>query len=209
MKTERSSSYRWGWIVLLFFLVFTGCGGKTPVETLKFTVEYTSPPAHFKEMTEVSVKLERFSASSEYMTTAMLIKPSEYVRSYYHRGRWNIPPADMITSMFLRDLRFSGLFKRVYSPDDIFAAHFTIDGRIEEFLQIDTPERSYASFAIHMTVSARDSQHPGGNVVIQKIYRAIEPLSKRTPRALAEGMSQAAMRVSHAFMEDLWERLHP
>ncbi|MCX7816271.1 MAG: ABC-type transport auxiliary lipoprotein family protein [Syntrophales bacterium] len=206
----RNRNLLWETIFLLF-LIFSGCAGRggTFIESVKFALEYSVPPMNFKEMIDASVKVERFSASTEYMTTVMLIKPSEYVRSSYRRGRWHVPPADLVTSLFLRDLRFSGLFKRVYSPDDIFAVDYNVDGRIEEFLQVDTPEGSYASLIILMTVTKRDTQHQGVNVVFQKTYRAIEPLKEKNPRGLAEGMSHATMRVSLSFMEDLRERLSP
>lgn len=194
---------RWFW--LLTVIMLTGCIGGTgaPVMVKNYVLEYPPPRLDHRPSADATIRMERFTAAADYVSRDMVYRPRPYVRDAYRHHRWLIPPADMITGLVLRDLRQSGLFGTVFSPEEAGTARYIVEGSIEAFLEINEGERSVASLAVRVTVTDISVQEPRRKVLFQKLYRVSEPVAHQQPSELPRGMSLATASFSRQLLADL------
>jgi ABC-type uncharacterized transport system auxiliary subunit len=151
------------------------------------------------------LRVHRFSAAQAFNSTAMLYRSGPSMLNAYAYHRWKATPPDIVTDLLLRDFRRCGLFKAVFSEYDEADARFALQGRIEEFLEIEEKGSRKACLVLDITLLDRSQRDPARAVVFQKGYRALEPLEAQTPGAFARGMSRAMEKLSRQITEDLYD----
>jgi hypothetical protein len=109
----------------------------------------------------------------------------------------------MLTDLLLRDIRRSDIFKSVLSSENVEDSRFVLEGRIEEFMEIDEGERSFASLIVYVTLRDSWKKPPAPPVILQKTYASREPLKERKPLELARAMSAATEKLSSLLILDL------
>lgn len=182
-----------------------GCLGQTGGSSLirYYVLEYTPPAQMKRAVVPAAVRVERFSASRLYNGSAMVYRDGAYRRGAPSAARWRIVPADMVTECLRRDLRKSGIFSVVLAPWDIGASRYSLEGEIEEFLEIRDGESRRA--CISVTVTFLDLYRPNrsGAKVFQKEYRVETTVSREGFAGLAEAMSLSMSKLSQALMADI------
>lgn len=206
-KTSRGSfpPSRVPLFLFVLLLVAACTPAKSPGRAFEnYTLEYAPPAFEDRSPANELLRVERFSAAQAFNSTAMVYRsaPSVFNARTYHR--WKAPPAELVNDMMLRDLRGSGLFRAVFSDYDEVDARFVLQGRLEEFLEIDDKGSRQALLSLDVTLLDRSQRDPARGVIFQKGYRALEPLEVQTPVAFARAMSRAMEKLSRQITEDLY-----
>ncbi len=202
-----SSSSGKVYLLILFLLLISACTtGRSPGRAFEnYTLEY-APPAfsNLSPLNEI-LRIDHFSAAQAFNSTAMLYRSGPSLLNAYAYHRWKATPPDIVTDLILRDLKRSGLFKAVFSEYDEADARFVLQGRVEEFLEIEERGSRKALLALDITLLDRSQRDPAKGVIFQRGYRALEPLDATTPGAFARGMSRALEKLSRRITEDLYD----
>jgi ABC-type uncharacterized transport system auxiliary subunit len=173
-----------------------------------YTLEYPIP--RLENLSRVAsphdtIRVERFTAFSEFRGSEMVYRPKPYVRDIYHYQRWDIKPADLVTEFVLRDMRNAEVFRSVLSYDDSGDARCVLEGRVEEFMEIDEGEKSWASLTVYVKVSDSSGKTGDKRIILEKSYKILEPFNKdREPRELARAMSAAMEKFSRKLIPDIY-----
>jgi len=190
--------------VFLCFLLLQGCfptgGAVRPIEF--YTLEYT-PPAPKGTRVDASVKIDRFSASRLYGSTAMVYRPEAYKVTSYNYNRWRATPGDMTSDYLARDFENSGLFRAVFSYHQPEAARFAVTGTVEEFAETRENGAWKAGLVLRITLLDRSRASVAEQVVMQKEYRASKALEGESPEAFAAGMSADLAEASSEIIADV------
>ena len=109
----------------------------------------------------------------------------------------------MVTDYLMRDLRKAGLFRGVFSYNGNEDVRYGLEGRVDEFLELEEKDGRKAVFGLNVTLLDLAKKETVERVVFQRDYRYIEPLATKTPEGLAQGMSQAMEKFSRQLMKDL------
>jgi ABC-type uncharacterized transport system auxiliary subunit len=196
--------------LIMFVIVFllSGCmGGAQTFRTIeRYTLEYPVP--RFENISRIgpAMRVERFSAVREFCSNTMVYRAKPYVRDIYNYQRWNIKPADLVTEFVLRDMRSAGVSGSVLSYEDGGDARFVLEGRVEEFIEIDEGEKSWASLVVYVKVSDSSGKTGDKRIILEKSYKILEPFKKdRQPDELARAMSAAMEKLSKELIPDIYK----
>lgn len=194
---------------VFFLLLIAACTpARSPGRAFEYYIlEYPSPAFGNRPPLSELLTVERFSAAQSFNSTAMVYRSAPSVLNADTFLRWKSPPPEMVTDLVLRDLRQSGLFKAVFSDYDETDARFVLQGRLEEFLEIEEKGSRKAVLSINITLLDRSRRDPAEGMIFQKGYRALEPLESRTPADLARAMSRALEKLSRRVTEDIYGAL--
>jgi len=193
-------------LTVLFLLLIAACTpARSPGRAFEYYIlEYPSPAIGDRPPVSELLTVERFSAAQAFNSTAMVYRSSPSVLNAYTYHRWKSPPPEMTTDRVLRDLRDSGLFRAVFSDYDEADARFILQGRLEEFLEIEDGEGRKAFLSLDVTLLDRSRREAARGVIFQKAYRALEPLETHSPAAFARAMSRAMEQVSRQMTSDVY-----
>lgn len=191
-------------VLFLFPFVF-GCslGGRPAYSVKHYILEYPSPQGEGIQRFNELLKVERFSVSSTFNSTAMVYRENPFGRDTYHYERWRVNPGDMVTDLVIRDLRNSGLIRAVFSYYDVEESRFLLKGQVEEFLELQKKDSWKAILGVHITLLDLTKKELVEQVIFQRSYRFVEPFAEKTPEGLAGGMSKAMERFSRQLIQDL------
>ncbi|NWG03072.1 MAG: membrane integrity-associated transporter subunit PqiC [Syntrophaceae bacterium] len=194
----------------IFFVVFLlpialscSLGGKPTYSVKHYVLEYPSPRMEGIQKINELIKVERFSVSPVFNSTAMVYRENPFGRDAYHYERWRVNPGEMVTDLVVRDLRNSGLFRAIFSYQDMEEARFLLEGQVEEFLELEEKDHWKAMLGIHITFLDQTKKDSVEKVVFQRSYRFAELFSEKTPEGLAGGMSKAMERFTRQLIRDL------
>jgi cholesterol transport system auxiliary component len=194
----------------IYFVVFLlpfafGCslGGKPAYSVKHYVLEYSSPQMEEIQRFNELLKVERFSVSPTFNSTAMVYQENPFGRDTYHYERWRVNPGDMVTDLIVRDLRNSGLFRAIFSYHDVGETRFLLEGQVEEFLELEEKDSWKAILGVHITFLDLTKKERAEKVVFQRSYRFVELFAEKTPEGLAGGMSKAMERFSRQLIRDL------
>lgn len=182
-----------GVLPVVLALAAAGCSmpGKAFVPSESHVLEYPAPVFEKTDVLDAALKVERFSAARAFSGPDMVFRERPRLQSAYTGHRWRVSPEDMVTDLFLRDLRGSGLFRAVFSCRDRSAAWFVLEGGIGEFCERREDGRARA--VLHTTLTLLDLRRsdPTKRVLFQKEYRFSIPMEEGNPDDLARAMSLA------------------
>ena len=195
--------------IALACILCTACGGLQagPPLTRFYTLEYVPPALVKTERLKASLRIERFQSAPIYATDRIVYRESAYQRQTYTYHRWRASPSDLVSFSLVRDLRHSARFAAVVGYDSRLSTTHAVEGEVEEFFEEDAPDRWHAVMALNVTLLREDEPDPGRRVVFQRVYRAREPCSDKTPSAVAAVMSAAMGRISATLSEDIYAAL--
>ena len=196
-------------VLLVTALLLGACAGSgSPKDTITYyTLEYAVPEATGRKPLPVAVRMERFSVSPIYNSTAIIYRDKSYERSAYVYYRWRANPGDLVSQFLARDLRMSGLFQGVVPEGSRLRGSYLLEGSVEEFLERDYRERWDAVLTVGITLLAENEPDISRRVVFQKSYTVTAPCLRKHPSALAEAMSNAMSRLSCDIQSDIYARL--
>jgi len=195
-------------LIVCFVSILSGCiGNSQPSIAIKqYTLEYTSP--RFENLSGVDqiIRVERFTAAQAFHSNDMIYRQKQYMRGAYNYNNWNVSPSDMLAELLLRDIRNVHVFGAVLSRQETGDAKFLLEGQIEEFMQIDEEERTWASLIVDVTLSDLFEKIPAKRILLQKTYKIMEPFNERQPSEFAGAMSKAVEKFSRELIQDILSR---
>lgn len=185
-------------------LFISGCvSARPPVAVEKYTFAYPTPTATVRDIAQVSIKVQRFTAAQAFNTTSMVYSPAPNRMDVYNYHRWMTNPSDMVTDYFLRDLHASGAFGAIFSWRDAVEARFEINGDVTEFLETDGADGPVATLGMTLTMFDTSENELPRRLVFQKRYRAESPMKEKNPQNLADAISRAMERLSVEMIKDI------
>lgn len=193
--------------VLLAALILgaAGCSipGKAYVPSESHVLEYPVPVFGKADVLDAALKVGRFSAARAFSGPDMVFRERPRLQSAYINHRWQVSPEDMVTDLFLRDLRGSGFFRAVFSCRDRSAAWFVLEGGIGEFCERREEGRAEADLHATLTLLDLRKSDPTARVLFQKEYRFSTPMAEGDPDDLARAMSLSMGNFSREAIADI------
>jgi ABC-type uncharacterized transport system auxiliary subunit len=189
-----------------FPILFVGCMNlNQPMKKIEyFTLEYTPPTiTDLKPLSHV-IRLEHFTASPTYNTSRIIYKNRPFTRDSYIYYRWRTNPGALVTHFLSRDIRHSGLFKAILSPDSQFVSSYILGGTVDEFLEWDTEETWKAILSLSIILIDKNKIDVREKILFQKTYREESFCKRKTPRSLAEAMSRDMSEISKQIIKDIY-----
>ncbi len=189
-----------GVLFLCFCLFINGCVNfreTTQAEkTTYYTLEYDpAAPSHLQPLSAV-IRVKRFGVAPTYDTNRIVYRKEAFERDAYVYHKWRDNPGEIVTFFLSRDMRESGLFEAVLSPNSRVPASHILEGRVDEFFESDARDGWEAVLSVSIILTAVDPVEVGKKSLFQKSYHRREPCREKTPKALAEAMSHAMSEVS-------------
>ena len=148
--------------------------------------------------------MDRFGAAPAYDSSQMIFQDQSFRRDEYVYFKWIANPGSFATYFLARDLRDSGLFKGVFTYKSHMAASYALEGSVDEFFELDTPEGWDAVLAMSVTLVTIGEPDVSKRILFQKSYRARRKCREEHPRGLAEAMSEAMQEVSLKIIRDVY-----
>jgi len=194
---------------ILFFISLTGClpTGKAPYYVEQYILDYDPPKVDLGKAIDTSVKFERFSVAQVYNNTRMNYRTNPFRIDAYNYSRWRVSPGDLVGDCLLRDMRGSNIITVVMSYRNPEHTRFSLEGGVEEFLEVMEDGRPFAVLSLNLTVLDNKETEITKKIKLQKRYRAKEPLKDHSPESLAMGMSTSLARISDVFLKDFYSVL--
>ena len=196
-------------VVVLAFAFLVGCVNlKQPSYKIDyFTLEYEPiPVGNIKPLSHV-LKVNRFRVAPVYNTTQMIYRDRPFRREAYTYHKWRTNPGDLVSSLLVRDIQRSGLFKAVVPHESMLVASYVLEGSVDEFLESNRDGAMQAVLTVTTTLVAGGERNLPRNVLFQKTFHAAKPCKEKSPQGLAEAMSQAMAEVSQDIIMTLHDRL--
>jgi len=189
--------------LLAAFIIITGCGGRSTYVVQQYLLDYSPPVLAGQTKAAEAIRVESFSTSQAFASTAMLYRPSPLELNSYSRERWRVMPCDMVTDFLLRDLRNSGIFTAVLANEDPGGGRYVVTGTVFEFLEVDGNDGPRARLTVDATLLDTTEREIVKRFVFQKTYTVEEMMKDKSARALAESMSGAMKKFSGELMVDI------
>ena len=155
----------------------------------------------------VVIGISPFSVAPAYDTNRIIYREGAFERQAYFYHRWQVNPGGLVGTLLARDMKNSGLFAGVVSPDSRIVPDYRIEGSVEEFLEWDREEQWEARLSINIVLMTEQKTAVRNRVLLQKGFSVSKPCTKRTPEALAAAMSQAMVEVSHLVIDEVHRTL--
>lgn len=190
-------------------LLAGGCGvtRHQPEPVTYYALHYTPPdplPAgHNKTEKPLVIHIPRLHAQPPYNTTHMVYADSPYQRNKYAYHQWITTPADMLTSLLLRDVEASKIADAAVSMPAGKGVTHRIEGMIIDFFENDENTQWEAVLVLRLTLTRMDPTAMTGKILFQSTYNEVRPLEKNNPHELARSMSKAMEAVSRRFIADM------
>jgi len=189
--------------LLAALIIIAGCGGRSTYVVQQYLLDYSPPVLAGRTKAAEAIRVESFSTSQAFASTAMLYRPSPLELSSYSRERWRVMPCDMVTDFLLRDLRNSGIFTAVLAYEDPGGGRYVVTGTVVEFLEVDGSDGPRARLCVDATLLDTTEREIAKRFVFQKTYTVEEMMKDKSARALAESMSGAMKKFSGELMVDI------
>lgn len=196
-------------LLLLIPLICSACVGNSrpPQPIYYFTLGYEAPAVSLAPQLPCTLRVERFSASPPFNSQRIVYAHRGLQRNAYAYHQWIAAPGELLPFFLARDLRQSGGFRAVLTPDAALSATHSLHGWVEEFIEKDDAASWQAAATIHFTLISNRDHDPTRKILLQKRYSAAVPCNAKTPEALAEAMSEVICKISQAVIKDIHGRL--
>jgi len=192
-------------VFLLFIPLVSGCGlGKNkPTIMRQYLLEYPSPGVEGLKRGDELITVKHFFVDKAFSTKEMIYRqdPFRYQSDPYNQ--WMVNPGQMVSGYLIRDLTKAGLFRAVFSSDNIEPTRYVLQGRVDEFLELNQDGVSKAALSLSVILLDSTKKSIPAGVVFQRDYQLFEPLREKTPSGFAQAMSKAMENFSKRLLMDL------
>jgi cholesterol transport system auxiliary component len=201
--------------LIILLILCSGClNFKQPANKISYySLEYSPPIQHSENGSQNSaplpfvIQVERFQTAPFYDSNKIVYREDEFKRDAYIYHKWLSNPGEMVSYFLARDMRESGLFKAVFSPDTGRASSYIVQGSADEFFELDEKDSWYAVLSLSITLMAADEPDISKKILLQKQYSTKERCQEKNPAALAASMSRAMSKNSEKIITDIYRRL--
>jgi ABC-type uncharacterized transport system auxiliary subunit len=192
-------------VFLMFIPLVSGCGlGKNkPTVMRQYLLEYPSPGVEGLKHSGELITVKHFFVDKAFSTKEMIYRqdPFRYQNDPYNQ--WMVNPGEMVSGYLIRDLTKAGLFRAVFSADNIEPTRYVLQGRVDEFLELNQDGVAKATLSLSVILLDSTQRSIPAGVVFQRDYRMAEPLGEKTPSGFAQAMSKAMETFSKLLLTDL------
>jgi len=202
---RRVTFYRIVGVFLLFIPLVSGCGlGKNrPTIMKQYLLEYPSPVVEGLKQGDELITVKHFFVDKAFSTKEMIYRQDPFSYQSDPYNQWMVNPGQMVSGYLIRDLGKAGLFRAVFSSDNIEPTRYILQGRVDEFLELNQDGVSKAALSLSVILLDSTKKSIPASVVFQHDYQIVEPLRERTPSGFAQAMSKAMENFSKLLLTDL------
>jgi ABC-type uncharacterized transport system auxiliary subunit len=162
--------------LLLALGLAVGCGATRPINYYALTVPGSLAPATAQPL-PVNITVGLPGAPDLYRDNRVVYAVGDQKLGAYEYERWIGPPPELIRDVLVRDLRSTGRYQGVYTPQGRTAGDYLLRTRIYEFREQDSGGGSLAG---RLTMDAELQNSKTGETVWQTYYNHDEPISAKT-----------------------------
>lgn len=181
---------------------------KQPVKKIEYyTLEYPPPQMESLNPLPYVIRMNRFTVAPPYNTSQIIYRDRSFKRNAYVYYRWQTNPGATVTTLLLRDIKNSGLFKAVLDPSSRFSSSYMIEGTVDEFFEWDTQNAWKAILTVSIILTGKNKNDIKNTILFQKTYRKAEICRQKKPKAVAEAMSLALSKISEEMIMDVYDSL--
>jgi len=170
-------------VAVLAFEILSGCGGASrPIKYYQLTLPGAIAPATTTPRVPVTIVVRRLLTSTLYRDRRLVYSVGNQQIGTYEYERWVGPPSELIQGVFLGELRASGHYSGVYTPEGKAGGDYALHGRLYEFAEHDSGSNLVARLTMDLELS--DTQT--GATLWRRYYTHDEPVSaKNVPDVVA------------------------
>jgi ABC-type uncharacterized transport system auxiliary subunit len=194
---------RW-WLLGLVALWAAGCGGKLLPKSkppVYYQLDYQATPIHCQQAFQKGVRVWRFTDSSTYQRTEMVVIQPQGKVAYSSAFQWVARPGTLVADNLQRDLAMGRLFPQVISGNDPVTVPLELTGHVFVFAWERAGALSRA--ALQVEVSLIDTDKPRHVVFRRQYDLRSQPLGEDSSAAFARGMSALMSQFSERLRQDL------
>ncbi len=169
-------------------IAITGCGAARPVRY--YTLEQPpasadAPPAH---PLNISLLVARVRTTQLLEDDRIVYGTGPVEMGVYTSHRWAEPPAEMIETMLIRQLRATGQYESVQQLAGAARGNYIVRGRLISLKEMDLPSGIVARFAMELNLFNPKT----GTVVWSQTYSHDEPVPEKTVNAVVQALQRNA-----------------
>jgi ABC-type uncharacterized transport system auxiliary subunit len=172
-------------LALAAFGLAAGCGSTRPIHYYQLSVPGAlAPPA--AQPLPVTIIVGLPAAPDLYRDNRVVYAVGDQKIGAYESERWVGPPPQLIRDVIVRNLRASGRYAGVYTPQSKAIGDYTLSTRIYEFKEQD----SGSSVAGRLSMDVELRSIKTGDTVWQTFYNHDEPIAARTVTDVVAGLNR-------------------
>jgi ABC-type uncharacterized transport system auxiliary subunit len=162
-------------LALLALGLAAGCGASRPINYYQLTNPGAVAPANAQPL-PISIVVGLPAAPDLYRDNRVVYAVGDQKIGAYEYERWIGPPPELIRDVILRDLRASGRYMGVYTPQGKAGGDYRLRTRLYDFKEVD----SGSSLMGRLTMDIELQNSKTGDTVWQTYYNHDEPISAKT-----------------------------
>ena len=152
-----------------------GCGASRPINYYQLNVSGAIAPSTAQPL-PVTIIVGLPAAPDLYRDNRLVYAVGDQKIGAYEYERWIGPPPELIRDVILRNLRASGRYQGVYTPQGKAGGDYLLRTRIYDFKEQD----SGSSLMGRLTLDVELQNTKTGDTVWQTYYNHDEPISAKT-----------------------------
>ncbi len=152
-----------------------GCAASRPINYYQLTVPAASAPASQVPL-PVTIIVGLPAAPDLYRDNRVVYSVGDVKLGTYEYERWTAPPPELIRDVILRNLRASGRYAGVYTPQSKAGGDYMLRTRLYEFKEQD----SGTSLVGRLIMDVELQNSRTGATVWQSYYNHDVPISAKT-----------------------------
>jgi len=142
-------------LLLLTFLIFTGCSvTNPPIAEYRISPQVKSTNYNTSSCKNKSLKISQVFTSSSLMSKKMKYAQDDYKEFSFSESEWAVSPSKAITKELVKSVRETELFSNVSSFKSRSRSDMILETSVEDFMQYfsDSSKKSHVNIVISMTL---------------------------------------------------------
>ncbi len=194
-----------GLLIFALLLLIVSCAtGRTAKTAEYYLLDYPPPVSDETTRLDHILKVEKFSIVQLFNSNTMARRKESFALDLFPSVRWKANPAALVTDSLVRDFRYSGSFRAVFSYGDTEMTRFNLEGSVAEFAEIEDKEGPKTSLILNISLLDRDRREGPSRIIFQKNYSHAAICTEKGPRGLARGLSESMERLSRQIISDVY-----
>lgn len=178
------------WVAVLSAGLLAGCGAARPSKYFQLTVPGDTGTEAERNPYRVTLLLGPLRASHLYREDQIVYSSKGESMGTYEYERWVEPPAEMLVTVLLRELRASGKYKAVDILRSNSHGDYILYGRLYDFKEVDG-----SPLLARLTMDLELRETKTGATVWTHYYSHDEPVNGKDVSAVVAALDRNARRA--------------